>query len=349
MALRLGEALVRERLITHQQLAKALERQVIYGGRLGTNFIELGYLTEESLVKFLGRVFGVPYADPKAFEGIKREIVETITPEMAERYMVIPIDREPKRLHLAMVNPTDLRVIDEVRFITGYEIVPYIASELRLLYALERYFGIQRPIRFISVLSGERGVIPEEVPVSARGEGPALPEAGKAQPAPEAVGALERISQRLVEAKDREEIASIILDFAAADLKRVALFVVKSNVIIGWKAVGGQLADEMMAQIQLPLHQPSIFRTMIDGGEFYHGALLPVPQNIHLLEMMGGEIPQEAIAFPLTIKGKVVCLLYGDNGEKSLLLGDFEDLRKAMIKASMALEMLILKKKILEM
>jgi len=339
MALRLGEALVRERLITDQQLAKALERQVIYGGRLGTNFIELGYLTEESLVKFLGRVFGVPYADPKAFEGIKREVVETITPEMAERYMVIPIDREPKRLHLAMVNPTDLRVIDEVRFITGYEIVPYIASELRLLYALERYFGIQRPIRFISVLSGERGVIPEEVPVPARGEGPALREAGKAQPAPEAVGALERISQRLVEAKDREEIASIILDFAAADLKRVALFVVKSNAIIGWKAVGGQLADEMMAQIQLPLHQPSIF----------HGALLPVPQNIHLLEMMGGEIPQEAIAFPLTIKGKVVCLLYGDNGEKSLLLADFEDLRKAMIKASMALEMLILKKKILEM
>ena len=119
MALRLGEALVQEGLIDNQQLSKALERQVIYGGRLGTNLIELGLLTEESLVRFMGKVFGVPYADPKAFEGIKRGIVDSIAPEIAERYLVIPIDREPKRLHLAMVNPTDLRVIDEVRFITG--------------------------------------------------------------------------------------------------------------------------------------------------------------------------------------------------------------------------------------
>ena len=70
MALRLGEALVQEGLINNQQLSKALERQVIYGGRLGTNLIELGLLTEESLVRFMAKVFGVPYADPKAFEGI---------------------------------------------------------------------------------------------------------------------------------------------------------------------------------------------------------------------------------------------------------------------------------------
>jgi hypothetical protein len=65
--------------------------------------------------------------------------------------------------------------------------------------------------------------------------------------------------------------------------------------------------------------------------------------------MMGNEIPQEAIAFPLTIKGKVVCILYGDNGDKSLLRGSFEELKRILLKASMALEMLILKKKILEM
>jgi hypothetical protein len=129
MALRLGEALVREGLINNEQLAKALERQVVYGGRLGTNLIELGILTEESLVKFLGNVFGVPYADPKSFEGIKKEVIDTISASLAGKYMVVPIDLEPKRLHLAMLNPTDLRVIDEVRFVTGYEIVPYIASE----------------------------------------------------------------------------------------------------------------------------------------------------------------------------------------------------------------------------
>jgi hypothetical protein len=345
MGLRMGEALVKEGLITSQQLAKALERQVIYGGRLGTNFIELGYLTEESLVKFLGKVFGLPYADPKAFEGIKREIVDTITPEMAERYLVIPIDREPKRLHLAMVNPTDLRVIDEIRFITGFEIVPYISSELRLLYALERYFNIQRPVRFISIISDARDSILE---VAALREDARASGAARAQLTAEAKP-LDALSGRLVDAKDREEVASLILDFASASLRRAALFVVKSNSIVGWKGTGNQLSDEIVAQIELPLHQQSIFRKVIDGKEFYQGVLLPVPQNLHLLEMMGKEVPQEAIAFPLTIKGKVVCILYGDDGDKSLLLGDFDELKRVLLKASMALEMLILKKKILEM
>jgi len=346
MGLRLGEALVKEGLITNQQLAKALERQVIYGGRLGTNFIELGYLTEESLVKFLGKVFGVPYADPKAFQGIKREVVDTVTPEMAERYLVIPIDREPKRLHLAMVNPTDLRLIDEIRFITRYEIVPYIASELRVLYALEKYFGIQRPIRYISPVWPIQAVsdarerwsgAPVEEPVY---ELISSPSAAKFK-------TLDQFSQGLVEAKDREEVGSLILDLASAYLRRAVLFVVKPNSIIGWKGMGGSLTGEALAHVELPL--PSIFRTVIDAKEFYQGVFLPVPQNLHFLEMMGNEMPQEAIAFPLTIKGKVVCILYGDDGDRSLLQGDFEELKRVLLKASMALEMLILKKKILEM
>ncbi len=281
MGLRLGEALIKEGLITNQQLAKALERQVIYGGRLGTNFVELGYLTEESLVKFLGKVFGVPYADPKAFEGIKREIVDTITREMAERYLVIPIDREPKRLHLAMVNPTELRVIDEIRFITGFEIVPYIASELRLLYALERYFGIQRPVRFVSIFSDGENKIPALAPL-----GETVFDVIKT-PSTMEDKSLDNLSPRLAEAKDREEVASVILESASASLKRVALFVVKSNSIVGWKGLGDRLSDEMMAQIELPLHQPSIFRTVIEAKEFYRGAFRSVPQNLHFLEMMG--------------------------------------------------------------
>lgn len=345
MGLRMGEALVKEGLITSQQLAKALERQVFYGGRLGTNLIELGYLTEESLVKFLGKVFGLPYAAPKALEGITKEVVGTITPDMAERYLVIPIDREPKRLHLAMVDPTDLRVIDEIRFITGFEIVPYISSELSLLFALERYFNIQRPVRSISIISDGLDSMPE---VAALREDARASGAARAQLTAE-VRPLDALSQKLVDAKDREEVASLIMDFASAGLRRAGLFVVKSNSIVGWKGTGNQLSDEIVAQIELPLHQQSIFRTVIDGKEFYQGVLLPVPQNLHLLEMMGKEVPQEAIAFPLTIKGKVVCILYGDDGDKSLLLGDFDELKRVLLKASMALEMLILKKKILEM
>jgi len=346
VALRLGEALVQEGLIDNQQLSKALERQVIYGGRLGTNLIELGLLTEESLVRFMGKVFGVPYADPKAFEGIKRGIVDSIAPEIAERYLVIPIDREPKRLHLAMVNPTDLRVVDEVRFITGYEIVPYIASELRILYALERYFGIQRPLRFISVISDVRGEPPQ---IFTPRKGAIRKDGRTPQRDDQTLGTAEDIGQSLVNAEDREEIARVILDCASSNLKRVVLFVVKSNMAVGWMGFGGQLTEERISLLELPLDQPSIFRTVIDGREFYQGPIPPIPLNVHLLEMMGGESPREVILFPLVIKGRVACLLYGDSGDKSLLIGDYEELKRIMIKSSMALEMLILRKKILEM
>jgi hypothetical protein len=112
---------------------------------------------------------------------------------------------------------------------------------------------------------------------------------------------------------------------------------------------GDHLTDERISLLELPLDQPSLFRTVIEGREFYQGPFPPMPLNVNLLEMMGGEIPREVILFPLVIKGKVGCLLYGDNGDKSLLMGDYEELKRMMIKSSMALEMLILRKKILEM
>lgn len=149
---RLGEALVETGQITKEQLAKALERQIIFGGRIGTNLVELGFLSEEALTKYLAQCHRIPYADASCLDQIDAETLAAITPEIAKRYVIIPFKKDRRRIHLATVDPLDFKVIDELRFITECEISPYIVSELRVLLAMEKYYQIDRSLRYVSVL-----------------------------------------------------------------------------------------------------------------------------------------------------------------------------------------------------
>ena len=131
--MRLGEGMVKEGLITNDQLAKALERQIIFGGRLGTNLVEMGAVSEETLAKYLSKALGVPYAEPDKFEDVPQEVHDALPPELAEKYTAFPIARERNRLHLAMKDPNDMAALDDLGFIVGLTIKPYIASEIRIL------------------------------------------------------------------------------------------------------------------------------------------------------------------------------------------------------------------------
>jgi MshEN domain len=153
--LKLGEAMVKEGLITNDTLARALERQIIFGGRLGTNLIEMGAISEENLARFLGRVLGVPYAGPAQFEEVPQDALEAVKAELVEKYIIFPLKKERSRLHLAMKDPNDIAMVDELRFVLGTEIKGYIASEIRILYALEKYYGIKRDLRYVSILEEE--------------------------------------------------------------------------------------------------------------------------------------------------------------------------------------------------
>jgi hypothetical protein len=153
--LKLGEAMVKEGLITNDTLARALERQIIFGGRLGTNLIEMGAISEENLARFLGKVLGVPYAEPAQFEEVPQDSLDAVKPELAEKYTIFPLKKERSRLHLAMKDPNDIALVDELRFVLGTEIKGYIASEIRILYALEKYYGVKRDLRYVSILEEE--------------------------------------------------------------------------------------------------------------------------------------------------------------------------------------------------
>lgn len=151
MAIKLGELLVQEGLVSQEDLDEALRYQVIYGGKLGTNLIEMGLIEEGEITRILSKKLGIPFAPPERLLKIPQDIIAVTPREIAEKYMVVPIAREGKKLFLAMDDPSNLLALDEISFRTGFIVKPILASEVRLILALEKYYGIERERRYISL------------------------------------------------------------------------------------------------------------------------------------------------------------------------------------------------------
>jgi len=140
MASNLGELLLREKVISTDQLKTAVELQRQKNLPLHTALVSLGYINEEEIAKALSRQLGYPYIDLDQFE-VAPEVVELVPAEIAKKYMVMPIHRIRSFLTLAMVDPTDLEVIEDIRFRTGLSIQPVIATETGITNAINRYYG----------------------------------------------------------------------------------------------------------------------------------------------------------------------------------------------------------------
>jgi len=136
---RLGELLVREKLITPEQLKKAIEEQRTTGGRLGYNLAKLGYIKEKDLTTFLSRQYGIPAVDLATTE-IDPEVIKLIPEDVANKYQVIPISRTGSTLVLAMADPSNIFAIDDIKFLTGYNIESVVASEASIKAAIEKYY-----------------------------------------------------------------------------------------------------------------------------------------------------------------------------------------------------------------
>src|SRR6266852_9730520 len=149
--LRLGELLLKEGILSRQQLEEALNAQLIYGGKLGTNLVEHGFVTEEFLTSFLSKQCNVPAVDSKQLEDVSAAVIQTISPELAGKHKVIPFRKVKRRLDLALVDPTNLKALDEVVFKTGLLVRPHVASEVTVVRCLERYYQIPKPRRYIEI------------------------------------------------------------------------------------------------------------------------------------------------------------------------------------------------------
>jgi type IV pilus assembly protein PilB len=137
---RLGELLVRENLITLQQLQKAQEEQRKGGGRLGFNLTKLGYIEESELTAFLSKQYGVPSINLAEFE-IDPEVIKLVPHEVAEKHQVIPVNRAGASLIVAMADPSNIFAIDDLKFLTGYNIEVVVASDGAIKESIDKYYG----------------------------------------------------------------------------------------------------------------------------------------------------------------------------------------------------------------
>ena len=151
MSSNLGELLIREKLITSEQLKSAAEYEKKNKVSIGSALVALGIITEENMAQALSRQLGYPYIDLSQFE-VYPDVIELIPPDIAKKHMIMPIHRIRSFLTMAMVDPTDLDVIENVRFRTSLSVQPVIASESGVSEAISKYYGASDSIRVKEII-----------------------------------------------------------------------------------------------------------------------------------------------------------------------------------------------------
>jgi type IV pilus assembly protein PilB len=140
MSVRLGEILLKESLITQEQLQKALDFQRANGGKLGSCLTKMGFITDDDITGVLSRQYGVPSINLKFYE-IDPNVIKLIPQDTALRYQVIPLSRVGSVLTIAMTDPTNVFAMDDIKFMTGFNVEPVVASESAIGEAITRFYG----------------------------------------------------------------------------------------------------------------------------------------------------------------------------------------------------------------
>jgi type IV pilus assembly protein PilB len=151
---KIGTMLTRANLITEEQLQNALEEQKKTGDKIGSTLIKLGYVEDETLVKFLSKQFKIPPIELDSFEP-DSTIIQLIDAELAHRYEVFPIKKIGKTLVLAMSNPSDIFALEDISFNTGLDTLPRVASSVELKRLIEENYPISKEIKILREDDGE--------------------------------------------------------------------------------------------------------------------------------------------------------------------------------------------------
>jgi type IV pilus assembly protein PilB len=140
MSSRLGEILVKDSLISSDQLKQALEYQKKNGGRLGTCLVKMGIVSDEDITAVLSRQYGVPSINLKFYE-VDPAVIKLVPQETAIRYQIVPLSRVGSTLTIAMTDPTNVFAMDDIKFMTGFNVEPVVASETAITEAIHKFYG----------------------------------------------------------------------------------------------------------------------------------------------------------------------------------------------------------------
>jgi len=333
ITMRLGTLLLRDAIITLTQLEQSLRAQVLGGGRLGTNLVELGFIDLNMLGRYLARSLDLPLAIADRFEKADPHYLELLGAEMADRHSAIPLGIEhddPGAIGVVMCNPRDQASIAALEEHLKLRVQPYVAAELRLFYYLERYYSIRRRTRFTrSSKAGNTGqearparerrstqpfhglTAPSTVRIAPRAKRESsLPAAVPTVPT---VLSLEEAMSHIDEAEQRGQIADAMLRYSIGRFACAALFMLRDRNAIGWLAQAAGLGAHSLERLSLPLGGSSVFQTAHDSAKPYRGAPVTAghPELRALWDLFALDYePNDIHVVPIVIRGRVVNLLY---------------------------------------
>jgi hypothetical protein len=286
---KLGQLLVARGWITVQQLNRALKNQSVAGGRLGTCLLEMDAISEELLLRGLSEQLGVPSADLEELRSVPEEVLGILPEKLALRWRAVPFRVEGGRLDLALMDPRNLASQDEIAFASGKRVKAYVAHELRVHEALERYYKEECPSRFAHVVerlnrarffwdrqraAGEAAPPEPSVTVPilpAPFAPPAPPKAPAARPAPAAPAAAAPAAARrprTVELTQEEKVELGLWDEAPAPAARPQVEVPESFETavkaLGEAADPEEAGEILIAWVARSFRRAALFRVLRD-------------------------------------------------------------------------------------
>ncbi len=340
--MRLGELLVGTGDVTPEQVQKALSRQIIHGGRLGSNLVELDCLSMEQLAHGLGRQHQISPALEAHYDQIDRTLAAQLGPELAASWHAVPLGRTgPGGAHVAIAtsDPFIPDVLAELQAIFDAEIVQAIAPEMRLLYWLEQVYGIERVNRFKRIdhraKSEDGEFIEEEEGSERRGYVHTLSESEEiSDPSALARIAVKRIAvplsgesairinlndpETLMRAVRQANSRSRMSDLVSYQLENgfdevfsaAMLLVVREDVLIGWKGFVRNAPDKAIDALAIPLDAPSMLQApCVSNDSFFGFPEAPASIDQRLWHYFGPP-PREIAILPVEVDGKLTCMLY---------------------------------------
>lgn len=361
---RLGEILLAHGAVSADALRGAIEATRRNGGRVGTWLVRLGAVSEGSLLAALSEQTGCPPVSAMDLATAPQDVRSLIPPAFAKRHLVVAFARQGRTVHVAMVNPNDLVLIDEIASLTRFAIRPFVATEAALAAAL----AIPVADHDTSPHSGPSQSAPREWRQFWRLEssGPDLFRAlDLREPAAVAAAAasfpslapldasigperleIVTLTEGLASATHRDQIASLVLDSLESFALRVALFSIHRGKVMGWAACGPEILDEDFHTLILPLDRPSIFLNLAKGVDLHAGPVAGGEGNDLLLDALGDPTPKEAVIMPIRVRNRVVALLWLDQGGATVASISIAKVQEVARLAGLALETLVIRQKI---
>ncbi|HHN75582.1 MAG TPA: hypothetical protein ENK10_10165 [Acidobacteria bacterium] len=328
MAARLGEWLIEHGQLTEQQLDEGLRSQAAFGGALGTHLVQLGFVDESTLGRALAALHGVKAVDRPTLLTAPPEITALLSEEFCQRHRALPFGVEGENLQLAIQNPADSLAIHEAAFLTGFNVLPFVAPEILINDALARAFEQDQPPTSSQAARAQQ--IPQPQPAGA--------------PAPAASFSLAETGQRLARAASRDEVLEIALEALSHFFPRGAALALRDGRVTILTVYGSRAQNS-----DCPAWKTGpgdIFESLAADGAVFQGSLPDAEGNRELLRRLGGETwPTSAVALPIKVRGRLVAALYADRSDSGpLAAAPLEALSAAV---SLALEAILLRQKIL--